>query len=286
MINLNLLGLEISDDKDARRCQMTTRLLLLSIAWLSLTLVGCSAKPIKLQGDIGASIKTLELVVMESPPLEVIPDLIYSRMPIYAHYENMALPIYPTTELFQPFAGLTITGKVGEEDRVRVVHYSPNNQLQSRDVNWLPNTILAHEASVRLKRAGKVISRNTLVHELPIQMDERTSDITFWQRAIATWYEYKNGVQKERSVHADAIVELAIGNYRVFAGQFSIQLLIKVIDPVSNQVMAKDSIEDISFDASNEQLFAYDGKVFKETLRRKVSTLLANGFQNIGFENN
>ena len=37
----------------------------------------------------------------------------------------------------------------------------------------------------------------------------------------------------------DAVLEVGIANYRIFEGQTSLQVLLKLIDPVSRQVIAR-----------------------------------------------
>lgn len=59
---------------------------------LFLVLTGCLASPIKPSSYKMAEIRTILVVPVESPPLEVIPDLIETRFPVYRQYVYQAMP--------------------------------------------------------------------------------------------------------------------------------------------------------------------------------------------------
>jgi len=59
---------------------------------LVLVLSGCLATPIKPSPYKMAQIRTILVVPVESPPLEVIPDLIETRFPVYRQYQYQAMP--------------------------------------------------------------------------------------------------------------------------------------------------------------------------------------------------
>ena len=57
-------------------------------------LSGCLATPIKPSDNKMDEIHTILVVPVESPPLEVIPDLIETRFPVYNQYQYQSMPYY------------------------------------------------------------------------------------------------------------------------------------------------------------------------------------------------
>ena len=79
-------------------------------------------------------IRTILVVPVESPPLEVIPDLIETRFPVYNQYQYQSMPYYVFLEkkIYKNPGGILIAGLVSEDDSVPVADTSPDIGLNGK----------------------------------------------------------------------------------------------------------------------------------------------------------
>ncbi len=247
---------------------------------LSLALSGCVSAPVKLPESAKAQIKTVRIVAIEAPPLEVVPDLLETRMPVYAHYDNMALPLFAETKLYRLPGELLVVGRVGEGDSVQLVE-AATADAQTGD--WLPSMVLSQEAVAQLNAFRFKVTADRRQRLLPLAAGERDADLVRWHDAVEQWYErdVSRNADAGRPA-ADAVLEVGIGRYRIFAGQLALQVLIKVIEPKSGEVIARACEQSTGYEAPEAMLLARDGAKFKQLLRRRAANLLARGFQEIG----
>lgn len=252
---------------------------------LALLMYGCMSAPLKLPDSARTQIKTLRVVAMEAPPLEVVPDLLETRMPVYAHYDNMVLPVVAETMLYRLPGDLLVAGRVGEGDSVELVEPSDIALVEPRLSDWLPSLVLSQEASAQLKAARMQTTVDRRLGRLPLADDERGADIVRWHDAVERWYEQTetgSGSNQTTADSADAILEVGIGQYRIFSGQLSLQVLLKLIDPESGKVIARTYEKTTAYEAPVETLLARDGTKFKSLLRQRAAPLLAQGFRDMG----
>ena len=87
-----------------------------------IVLSGCLASPIKPSNHNMSEMRRILVASVESPPLEVIPDLIESRFPVYSQYQYQAMPSYLFLEekIYQSPGGILIAGLVSKDDVVPV----------------------------------------------------------------------------------------------------------------------------------------------------------------------
>lgn len=257
----------------------------LMLCLFPLFLYGCMSTPSKLPDTARTQIKKLKLVAMEVPPLEIAPDLLETRMPVYAHYDNMVLPVAAETKLYRLPGNLLISGLVGEGDPVALVEPADLAGLDPQSSAWRPSSVLSQESVIQLN-AGQV---RTIVDRrlgrLPLTQGERDADVVRWHDAVEQWYERdKCGGDAGRLAadSVDAILEVGIGQYKIYAGQLSIQLFIKLIDPKSARVIARTVEKSTAYEAPVETLLANGGAKFKMLFRQRTARLLAQGFQTVG----
>jgi len=130
-------------------------------------LTGCLATPIKPSSYKIAEIRTILVVPVASPPLEVIPDLIETRFPVYHHYQ--AMPFYPylVEKIYNNPGGVLIAGLVSKDGNVPVAELlqtSPSMEkfaslepTTSLPEYWTPTFLLVKEAILQLN-VGRVQS--------------------------------------------------------------------------------------------------------------------------------
>lgn len=278
-----------------RTCTTLKRygVLLLPVFLLS----GCLAAPIKPSANKMNEIRTVLVVPVESPPLEVIPDLIETRFPVYRQYHYQSMPYYAflEKEIYKNPGGVLIAGLVSEDDSVSVADMHKSSASMEKSVsleptaslsdNWTPTFILAQEAVSQLNGEGlkAVLSEN--YHRLPIASGERNANLGNWHNAIEQWYSQNQSSVDYRQPgleNVDAVLEVGIGTYRIFDAQTSLQVLIKLIDPNTGQVIGRNSAKTFSVEDSPQTLLSQEAESFKRLMTEMSAHLVARGFSGLG----
>jgi hypothetical protein len=81
----------------------------------------------------------------------------------------------------------------------------------------------------------------------------------------------------------DAVLELGLGNYRIFAGQTSVQVLMKLIDPRTRQVIARTRAENVAIEEAGQIPLNRDSEPFKQLVAKMSSQLLKQGLHDMGW---
>lgn len=241
-----------------------------------LLLSGCLSAPAKVSNSARQQIKSVRVVSLEAPPLEVWPDLLDARMPVYAHFDNMALPLSVERKLYRYPGDILIAGKVGDDDSVDSLERLPHSS------GWSPSKMVLDEALAQLSAAKIQTSAQHRVLPLSLTASKRDAELSHWRDAIDTWYQAESAKLEPQDVKADAVLQLGIRRYKVFAGQMSLQLLIKLIDSSSGRVIARSDEDYGAYEAPVDALFANEGESFKSLLRQHAAMLLAQGLRDIG----
>jgi hypothetical protein len=255
--------------------------------WLLTALItGCqtaaSIDTIKLPSAAASKIKTVRITSVEAPPLEVLPDMLETRMPNYAHEYNMVLPVTSQEGVYRSPGGILIAGKVGYGDSVETVDLSKDDQASGQNAQWTPLFELAAAAKAQLDAAQIKTELNSQVARLPIGADERNANLGHWRDAIARWYSQNAPASIGRAEGADAVLEIGIGQYRIFEGQTSLQVLIKLIDAHSGQVLAKTGRKTWLTGDSAQALLYPEGERFKTLVRENGARQMAEAIKDIG----
>lgn len=257
-------------------------LLGLALPWL---LAACAAPSIKPAASQIDQLHSLLIVPVEAPPLEVIPDLIERRDPAYRHFQNMALGFALPTQLYRTDGGIVIAGMVSDSqaaDADAITKASPTAAGGSAKTEWLwtPAKAAAQKLRSLLSAENRKGELSRDEYRLPTAGD---ASLQHWHQAIQAWYgQNTTPVDYAATGHYDAVIELGIGRYRIFEGQTSLQLLIKLIDPVSRRVIARTFSE--SFKVDDEALASLDhgGETFKQLIGDMAVPLLRQSLGDIG----
>lgn len=258
---------------------------------LLLLLSGCLAPPIIPSDAELKNISSLLIVPVEAPPLEIIPDPIYDRIPAYRHFNNMLLPLpFLSETVYQNQAGVVIAGMVSpDEPYLEVERVDPKagslTPLEVVGQTWMPTRVLAQQAVSQLDKAKVNAFLSDRFYRLPIINDNHTVNLKGWRDAILDWYELNQAAvdyHQPSKNSVDAIVEIAISNSRVFESQTSLQVFLKLIDSKTGRVLAR-SVEH-GYVVGNEalSLFKSDSEPFKQLITDMGTGLLRDGFHNIG----
>jgi hypothetical protein len=260
-------------------------------------LSGCLAAPVKPSSARMDQIHTVLVVPVESPPLEVIPDLIEARFPVYRQYQYQELPYYAFLDkkIYKSPGGVLIAGLVSEDDSVPVADLRQSSAsteniaslepLASLQDNWTPTFSLAQEAASQFKSSNVKTILSKDYYRLPIASGDRNANLGNWRDAIRQWYSQDSSAINYRQTgleNIDAVLEVGIESYRIFDVQTSLQVLVKLIDPLTRQVIARTHAKTISVEDSPQTLLSHEAENLKQLVARMGMQLLAQNFANIG----
>jgi hypothetical protein len=141
-------------------------------------------------------------------------------------------------------------------------------KLENEDA-WLPTIVLSQEVAGQITLEGKsaVIMERELQKIPGITNRERTIFMENWMASIRAWYnqdissfDYK--FYRERKV--DAVLEVGLSNYSLGRTFMLLQVMMKLIDPVTGQVLGRS--RNVGFVEINkaDKLFIDNGLPFKE----------------------
>lgn len=122
-------------------------------------------------------------------------------------------------------------------------------------------------------------------HRLPIASGERNANLGNWHNAIEQWYSQNQSSvdYRESSLeNVDAVLEVGIETYRIFDAQTSLQVLIKLIDPNTRQVIGRNSAKTFSVEDSPQTLLNHEAEKFKQLMTEMGAQLVARGFSDLG----
>jgi len=260
-------------------------------------LSSCTAVPIKPSTHKIAEIHTMLVVPVESPPLEVIPDLIETRFPVYSQYEYQSMPdyLFLKENIYKNPGGVLIAGLVSKDDIVPIadIPQAPASMEKTAGLeptvsfreSWMPTFILAEKAVSQLngERIRAMLSK--YYYPLPIASGDRTANLGNWRNAIEQWYDQNRSTVDYRQhglEHVDAVLEVGIDAYRIFNAQTSLQVLIKLIDPNTRQVIGRISARTFSAENSPESLLNAEAEKFKLLVADMGAQLVADGLSRLG----
>ena len=260
-------------------------------------LSGCLASPIKPSINKMDEISTILVVPVESLPLEVIPDLIETRFPVYRQYYYRKMPFYVFLKknIYKNPGGVLIAGLISDDDSVPVADIHQPSASMGKSVNleptaslsdnWTPTLILAQEAVSQLNRGGLKAVLSKYYYPLPIASGDRNANLGNWHNAIEQWYNQNMSSVDYRQLgleHVDAVLEVGIRTYRIFDAQTSLQVLIKLIDPNTRQVIGRISDKTFSVEDSPQTLLSQKAEKFKQLMTGMGAQLITRGFSDLG----
>lgn len=258
------------------------------IVALAFAVGGCWAPAIKPPISAIAKLNSILIVPVESPPLEISPDPIAARVPAYAHYRNMAIDFPLRQKLYKTpgdivVAGLVSPGDDADEMAIQDEPLPPRRAIGSAP-RWTPTLLLARQALHKLGEHKIKASLSRDYYALPMTETDRNAELSHWHDATLTWYG-RDAAAADYRRHAgiDAVLELGLGSYRIFAGQMSVQVLMKLIDPQSGRVIARTRADDFTTEPVGENALNRDSEVFKQRLALMSSRLLTQGLHEFGW---
>ncbi|MCD2453237.1 hypothetical protein GO003_022915 [Methylicorpusculum oleiharenae] len=239
-----------------------------------------------------AHIQNILVIPVEAPPLQIIPDPIEERLPVYRHEQNMTISVPMHEAIYKNPGNVLIAGHVSEDDIVveldEQAHAS--TRLEPRAAlgdQWMPTSILA-EAMVSELRALNINARLSQHYfRLPVPGYGHDAYLFHWHTAVSDWYAQDSSQLDYRQVAndsgIDAVLEIGLGTYRIFEGQVSLQVLVRLIDPHDNRLLARTQKADFRVAGSAQALLENDSHKFKQVINVIGNRLIRQVLSRIGF---
>lgn len=272
---------------------------LLSVRSINISLVvaliflanGCWAPDIKPPISDISKLNTILIVPLESPPLEITPDPIEDRIPAYRNYRNMAIDFPVEQKLYKTSGDIMVAGLViqsDDADEVSVQDKLEPPSLANEDGagrTWTPTLVLAQQALANLTEHNIKVSLRHDYYCLPMADADRNAELSHWHDATLAWYGQNTATADYQSYASiDAALELGLGSYRIFAGQMSLQVLMKLVDPHAGRVIARTRVKAYTTENVGETTLNRDSETFKQRIAQMSSQLLMQGLHEFGWQ--
>ena len=249
---------------------------ILLVLILVLLLGGCAAPKVSLPQSEAAPARYqgVLVVAMEPPPLMVPPR--------FASAILGTIPKYPLP-LARAGGVVTSVAILAEMPAARQRSTEASRRLEellSQDSPWEPTKILAQEAAARLAASGqRRATVNPKIQPIPGLADRHNPLTKNWQGPIRNWYnqpEAPGGIPGEAGAKPDAVVQVAILNYEITPdSQLNLQVLLKVVDPASGQVLGRGRASERFTVSEPNQPFTRNLRLFKDIFRQRGKDLVA-----------
>jgi hypothetical protein len=248
-----------------------------------LILSGCAAAPVTPPTAKISEMRKILVAAVESPPLEVIPDLIENRFPVYNQFQYQAMPsyLYLEEKIYQHPGGILIAGMVSKDEAAPAA----DSALHETAKNWSPTLVLSQQAVAQLNGDRIKARPSEQLFRLPMVSEDRNANLGNWHDAIEQWYGQDISSADYRPSdleQVDALLEVGIGNYRIFNAQTSLQVLVKLIDPKTRQVIGRTRARTFSAEDSSQTLLSQDAEKFKQLVTLMGTQLLTQAFGDLG----
>jgi len=263
---------------------------------LAAALSGCLAPPLKPSADKLGAIRTILVIAVEPPPLEVTPDLMESGIPaLYWQSETAPIDLFFERKLYRRPGGVLIAGLVSHHDKTPETIF-PSTPVAPEKIPGLepaaslaetfaPTLALAREAASQLSSGGFEAVSAGHYYRLPIPPRDRTGDLAEWHGAIRQWYNQDVSPIDYRSYgpeRIDAVLEVGLGTYRIFETQMPLQVLVKLIDPATRRVIGRTGVEAVPVKGTAQTLLADEAEKFKESVTETGAQLVRRGLSDLG----
>jgi len=253
-------------------------------ALLACLLAGCQAPAVRMPEAELSKLQSVLIVALETPPLEIEPDPIEDRVPAYAHYRNMAMPLDLERRLYRNAGGIVIAGAVAPEEVGSFTLVTEAEQASGAAPIWRPAAALAEIARHTLTGHWLHSRVHRDIRPLPIAESERDLQLRHWRRAVENWYAQTDAGSRYSELHGyDGVLEIGVNRYRIFAGQVSLQVMLKVISPKTGRVMARTAADSYCVDDAALHSLETDGAAFKKLISELGERLLARAFDELGW---
>jgi len=149
--------------------------------------------------------------------------------------------------------------------------------LLDSDEIWDPTVELALEAVRQLEIASDYsVSADTEIKPLPgVERREATFYMENWMKPIRAWYNAdRSPFSYSDQPDSGVVLEIGLSNYEMSLGLFSIQVMVKVVDPATGMVIANARKFSNTRIEELDSLFEDGAAAFKQLFREITAELV------------
>jgi hypothetical protein len=260
---------------------------------------GCVRMQIKPPVETSGKLQTIAVVPMEAPPLEFFPfgegdaSSVHDLMSdLQALNPDKKIPIGMRPNSLQDLVAankIQIGGGRGQviifgismmmdlmnmKDLLVALQEAPAiaKSMEStlgHEEAWIPTTVLSQEVVGQITLEGKsavILEEN--IQEIPgITNRGRTISLENWMAPIRAWYNQDISsfdYQSYRERKVDAVLEVGLSNYTLGGTFMLLQVMMKLIDPMTGQVLGRSRNVGFVEIKKTDKLFIDNGLPFKE----------------------
>ena len=240
-----------------------------------------------------SKLRTIAVVAVESPPIFVHPATDADRQALSAAGldppANGSAPWLLKLDLLLLGPGMLIGGAID----VGSLAYSstprtgeilvPTHAEPSR---WMPTVQLAERAARSLNEAGhrKALASDGYV-QLPVADRSANASLESWLAVGRRWYNSDESMlapEVQAGLTGDAILEIGVLSYEYFADRLMLQVMVKLIDPHTNRVVARAREFSAHKAQSVSVMMQNQGTPMRELVDSTGQALLTECLQRIG----
>ena len=261
----------------------------LSLFLILVFMSGCVGTQIKAPPDNINKIQRIAVVPLEPPPIE-IPPFVSSASWFRTSAVMATIPhesIQGAGRVGAMVFGIFMLMELPEEaKRSAKVADSLETMLDSGEA-WIPTIVFAQEAAKQITAQGKhdvaVIQNVQKFRELVNR--ERTWHLENWYAPIRSWYNQKESLFDYgllRNQGCDAVLEVGIINYTYIETYIGLQVMVRLIDLETDQLLGRSRAYDVPYIGNGEPLLANNGQRFKDLFGALGAQLVNENLKSIG----
>lgn len=186
---------------------------------LMVGLSGCLGAHIQPSTRSISHIRTVLVLPIEAPPLEVTPDLLLAQRPNLAMLsETIPLDSALDRKVYRGPGGVLIAGWVNETPAANLTTGFTDGKTL-----WMPTMVLAQRVASQLPSDGAIRAIvSELYYKLPFADEARTAHLENWRYSIRQWYNQATASANYGQFGADsvdAVLEVGLGRYCIWEEQ-------------------------------------------------------------------
>jgi hypothetical protein len=159
--------------------------------------------------------------------------------------------------------------------------------LLDSDEIWEPTVELALEATRLLENARSFsVSTDSEIKPLPgVKRREATFYMENWMKPLRAWYNAdRSPFSYPDQPDSGVVLEVGLSNYEMSLGLFTIQVMVKVVDPATGMVIANARKFSSTKIDELDSLFEDEAAAFKQLFREITAELVQESIDKLGLD--
>jgi hypothetical protein len=245
------------------------------------TLVACAAPVLIPPADRLVGLRRLRVVTLGPVPLEVPPAMASSLV------AQLPKPSVSAARGVLALSSILMLAELPEAlKRSALAGQAVSEQLQATGL-WSPGMTLGQEVARQLSAIGREVSGPTEKAVPGAPIESYGNDPSAYVKAVNEWWGASNSLidyGAAQTNDVDALIEVSLQYAAFFSGALTLILRIKVIDPSSRAVIARNRDFEYRDVAAPAVALANDGEHFKRVFNDVAGPLVRSTLAGLGFK--